>query len=120
MNSKFYFTVYLVTLSVAQNVECRVVELVQNDSKRVWKEAILVLDSHKNLNDVSQPSKAKHYQTRRLSAGTVARDPQRNWDGLVEFVYNVGLGAKPKLNEMRCDQFMDMTMTNMKYGNLNQ
>ena len=44
---KFHFTVCLVTLSVAQNVECRVVELMQNESKRVWKEAILVLESHR-------------------------------------------------------------------------
>lgn len=76
---KFYFTVYLVTLSVAQNVECRVVELVQNESKGVWKEAILVLESHKNLSDVSLPSKAKRHQTRRLSAGTIACDPELGW-----------------------------------------
>lgn len=44
---KFYCTVCLVTLSVAQNVECRVVELMQNESKSVWKEAILVLESHR-------------------------------------------------------------------------
>ena len=34
---KFYFIVYLVTLLVAQNVECREVVVVQNESKRVLK-----------------------------------------------------------------------------------
>jgi hypothetical protein len=76
---RFYFTVYLVTMSVAQNVKCRVVELVQSEYKRVWKEAILVLESHKNLSDVSQPSKAKRHPTRRLSAGTIACDPEMGW-----------------------------------------
>lgn len=80
---EFYFIVYLVTLSVAQNVECRVV-VVQNELKGAWKEAILVLESHKNLNDVSQPSKAKRHQTSRLSAGT--SPVIRNWDGLTKFV----------------------------------
>ena len=55
------------------------IQLVQNESKRVWKEAILVLESHKNLNDVSQPSKAKRHQTRRLSAGNIACDPELGW-----------------------------------------
>jgi hypothetical protein len=55
------------------------VGFIHKESKRVWKEAIPVLESHKNLNVVSQPSKAKRHQTRQLLAGSIACDPELGW-----------------------------------------